>query len=70
MTDWGSSRANAVLAALIRIGWQVTRQTGSHKVLTRPGWPNYIFAFHDRVEIGQKMLAKIAKHTGLTPGDL
>ena len=70
MTDWGSARANVVLAALIRIGWQMARQTGSHKVLTRQGWPNYIFAFHDRVEIGPKMLARIAKHTGLTPDDL
>ena len=70
MANWRSSRANVVLAALVRIGWQVARQTGSHKVLTRPEWPNYIFAFHDRVEIGPKMLARIAKHTGLTPNDL
>ena len=70
MANWRSSRANVVLAALVRIGWQVVRQTGSHKVLTRPEWPNYIFAFHDRDEIGPKMLARIAKHTGLTPNDL
>ncbi len=70
MTDWPSSRANAVLSALLRIGWQVTRQTGSHKVLVRQGWPNFIFAFHDREEIGPKMLARIAKHTGLSPDDL
>ena len=35
-----------------------------------PGWPDYIFAFHDREEIGRRMLARIAKHTGLTPDDL
>jgi predicted RNase H-like HicB family nuclease len=29
-----------------------------------------VFAFHDREEIGPKMLARIAKHTGLTPEDL
>ena len=34
------------------------------------GWPNYVFAFHDREEIGPKMLARIGKSTGLTPGDL
>jgi hypothetical protein len=28
------------------------------------------FAFHDGDEIGPRVLAKIAKHTGLTPDDL
>jgi hypothetical protein len=31
---------------------------------------NYMFGFHDNEEIGHRMLAKIAKHTGLTPDDL
>jgi len=38
--------------------------------LFRDGYPNYIFAFHDSDEIGPKMLARVAKHTGLTPDDL
>jgi hypothetical protein len=29
-----------------------------------------VFAFHDGDEIGPRMLARIAKRTGLTPGDL
>jgi predicted RNA binding protein YcfA (HicA-like mRNA interferase family) len=29
-----------------------------------------VFAFHDGDEIGPRMLAKIAKYTGLEPGDL
>jgi predicted RNA binding protein YcfA (HicA-like mRNA interferase family) len=29
-----------------------------------------MFGFHDNEEIGPKMLAKIAKHTGLEPSDL
>jgi len=33
-------------------------------------WPNLIFAFHDREEIGPRMLARIAKHSGLHPEDL
>ena len=56
--------------ALLKIGWSVKRQTGSHKTLERPGYPDYVFAFHDNVEIGPKMLARVAKHTGLTPDDL
>lgn len=70
MTDWPSTRARGVLAALIRIGWKVERQTGSHRVLTRPGWPNLVFAFHDGEEIGPHMLARIAKRSGLRPEDL
>ena len=70
MSDWPSSRARSVLAALERLGWTVKRQTGSHKVLARPGWPDVVFAFHDRDEIGPRMLARIAKQTGLEPEDL
>jgi predicted RNA binding protein YcfA (HicA-like mRNA interferase family) len=55
---------------LLRIGWSIKRQTGSHRTLQRPGYPDYVFAFHDRDEIGPRMLARVAKHTGLTPQDL
>jgi predicted RNA binding protein YcfA (HicA-like mRNA interferase family) len=70
LSDWPSTRAKLVLAALLRIGWQVERQTGSRRVLRRPGSPNLVFAFHDREEIGPRMLARIAKHSGLRPEDL
>jgi predicted RNA binding protein YcfA (HicA-like mRNA interferase family) len=39
-------------------------------VLTRPGFPDLVFAFHDGDEIGPRMLARIAKHSGLRPEDL
>jgi predicted RNA binding protein YcfA (HicA-like mRNA interferase family) len=70
VSAWPSAKAQQVLAALLRIGWTVKRQTGSHKILGRPGDPNYVFAFHDREEIGPRMLARIAKLTGLKPEDL
>lgn len=70
MSDWPSTRARTVLAALLRLGWAVKRQTGSHKILSRAGWPDLVFAFHDRDEIGPKMLARIAKNSGLRPEDL
>jgi predicted RNA binding protein YcfA (HicA-like mRNA interferase family) len=70
VADWPSSRARRVLAALYRIGWQLKRETGSHKTLARDGWPDFVFAFHDGDEIGPRMLARIAKRTGLTPNDL
>jgi predicted RNA binding protein YcfA (HicA-like mRNA interferase family) len=55
---------------LLRRGWTIKRQTGSHRVLTKAGSPDDVFAFHDGDEIGPRMLARIAKHTGLTPTDL
>ncbi len=70
MSQWRSTKARHVLAALIRIGWSVKRQTGSHRVLSRPGWPDVVFAFRDGEEIGPRMLARIAKVTGLKPEDL
>lgn len=58
------------MAALKRIGWEIKRERGSHKVLAREGWSDFVFAFHDSDEVGPRMLARIAKHTGLTPDDL
>jgi predicted RNA binding protein YcfA (HicA-like mRNA interferase family) len=65
-----TTRASRVRAALLRIGWTVKRQAASHATLQRSGWPDCVWAFRDGDEIGPKMLARIAKHTGLTPEDL
>jgi predicted RNA binding protein YcfA (HicA-like mRNA interferase family) len=70
MTEWRAVRARQVLAALQRSGWRTTRQRGSHRVLVKEGRPNFVFAFHDTEEIGPKMLARIARHTGLRAEDL
>ena len=39
-------------------------------ILERDGWEDYVFAFRDSDEIGTKMLARIAKKTGLKPENL
>ena len=70
MSQWKSTKARRVLAALLKIGWSIKRQSGSHRTLEREGWPNYVFAFHDNDEVGPVMLSRIAKQTGLTPEDL
>jgi predicted RNA binding protein YcfA (HicA-like mRNA interferase family) len=70
MSRWGSAASSRVLKALLKKGWQLKRQTGSHRVLSKEGFPDYVFAFHENEEIGPRMLARIAKHTGLTPEDL
>jgi predicted RNA binding protein YcfA (HicA-like mRNA interferase family) len=70
VTAWRATKARRVLAALLRIGWKIKRESGSHRTLAREGWPNFVFAFHDSEELGPKMLPRIAKHTGLRPEDL
>jgi predicted RNA binding protein YcfA (HicA-like mRNA interferase family) len=63
MSQWASAKAKRVLATPIRIGWDLKRESGSHKILSRPSWPDFVFAFHDSAEIGPRMLARISKHT-------
>ncbi|MFO0837721.1 MAG: type II toxin-antitoxin system HicA family toxin [Phycisphaerae bacterium] len=70
MSRWPATPARRVLAALFRLGWTLKRQTGSHRTLSRTGWDDVVFAFHDNEEIGPRMLARIAKRTGLDPQDL
>jgi predicted RNA binding protein YcfA (HicA-like mRNA interferase family) len=71
VSKWPSSKASQVYRALLRIGWSAkTHKGSSHITLQRAGYANFVWAFHDRVEIGPKMLARIAKHTGLRVEDL
>lgn len=70
MSEWPSMKALRDLAALRQIGWGIKHVASSHKVLLRDGWPDTVFAFHDGEEIGPRMLARIAKRTGLRPEDL
>ncbi len=70
MSRWRSTRARRVLAALQRIGWTVKRTSGSHRTLAHEDYQDFVFAFHDREEIGPRMLSRIAKRTGLRPEDL
>jgi predicted RNA binding protein YcfA (HicA-like mRNA interferase family) len=70
MSHWGARKAKIVLSALLQIGWRIKRQSGSHKILERSGSPDFVFAFHDGEEIGPRMLARVAWHTGLRPEDL
>jgi predicted RNA binding protein YcfA (HicA-like mRNA interferase family) len=68
--DWPATKARLVFAALKRKGWRIKRQKGSHRVLAKSGWPNYVFAYHDKMEIGPRALELLGKKTGLKPEDL
>jgi predicted RNA binding protein YcfA (HicA-like mRNA interferase family) len=70
VSNWPAVRAGAVLRALHRIGCVFKRQPGSHGILSRPDSLDYVFAFRGGGEIGPRMLARIAKLTGLRPSDL
>ena len=52
MSQWPSAKAKRVLSALLRLDSEIKRQSGSHRTLSRPGCPDYVFAFHDAEEIG------------------
>ncbi len=70
MNSFPSTKAKRVLAALIRTGWIIKRQNGSHRIMSKSGLPDYVFAFHDNEDIGPKMLARVSKNTGLRIEDL
>jgi predicted RNA binding protein YcfA (HicA-like mRNA interferase family) len=74
MSKFPSTSAKKVYRALLRTGWQEKPRIshgGSHRQLENPSFPyEYTWAFHDGDEIGPKMLAKIAKRTGLKPEDI
>lgn len=70
MSPWRSTKAKRVYAALLRKGWALKKQVGSHRKLYRTGYSNYTFCFHDGEEIGPAALSRIGKDTGLRPEDL
>ena len=70
MSEWPSVKGRELLRVLIRNGWNVKRTTGSHKVLSKAGHEDFVFAFRDSEEIGPRMLARIGRATGLHPEDM
>jgi len=69
--DSPSTKAKRALSALLRIGWRIKRQGGtSHRILARTGWPDVLFAYHDRATLGPVAMKVLAKKTGLERKDL
>jgi predicted RNA binding protein YcfA (HicA-like mRNA interferase family) len=72
MCQWPSSKTRKVYKALLKIGW--TEHYPSREAHTNissvPDTPDFNWAFHDSDAIGSRMLARIAKRTGLRPEDL
>ena len=70
MSVWRATKAKRVYAALLRLGWTLKKQVGSHRKSQRPGWSNFTFCFHDSEEVGPAALSRIGKDTGLRSQDL
>jgi predicted RNA binding protein YcfA (HicA-like mRNA interferase family) len=70
VSEWPATKASRVLAALLRIGWRVKRQSGPHRVLAKEGYTDFVFAWHDRDEVRPALLRWIGRQTGLRPEDL
>lgn len=70
VAGWAAAKPRRVYAALLRIGWSLKRQEGSHRTLQRSGCRDFVFTFHESVEIGPPVLAEIGRSTGLRPDDL
>ena len=70
MSEWADNAGAACDSGARADRRSIKRQAGSHKTLAREGWPDVVFAFRDSEGIGPRMLARIAKNTGLKPEDL
>lgn len=44
MSSSPSTKARRVFATLLKIGWSVKRQSGSHRTLQREGWTDFVGA--------------------------
>jgi len=59
---WPSCKARLVFSTIQRIGWTIKTEKGSsHKQMVHPDYGEATWAFHNGVEIGPKMMARLAK---------
>ena len=58
-------RPREVVRAFERLGWEVTRQRGSHIVLTKPGSP-VTLSVPDHTEVARGTLRALIAKAGLT----
>jgi predicted RNA binding protein YcfA (HicA-like mRNA interferase family) len=45
MSQFPSIKASRLLSALLKNGWSIKRQSGSHKILEKHGYPDYVWRF-------------------------
>ncbi len=72
MSQFPSLKAKQLLKVLLSepLGYEVVRQTGSHRTLESSGLPKLTFAFHDRATIAPGLVRQIlVRRVGLTEED-
>jgi predicted RNA binding protein YcfA (HicA-like mRNA interferase family) len=68
---WPSAKARRVFAAIRKVGWTTKVEKGSsHVQMVHPTWGEATWSHHDSVEIGPKMMARLAKTFHFKPSDL
>lgn len=65
MSQWSSAKAKRVLAALFSIGWKIKRESSSHKVLFRPGWPDVALLSMIKMKLVQRCWREVRSIQGL-----
>ncbi len=63
------AKAARVYAALLRDGWVLTRQRGSHRMLRKHN-RTLVFAHRNARELGRVQLAQLARRAGYTMDEL
>ncbi|MDQ3748638.1 MAG: hypothetical protein M3367_06455 [Acidobacteriota bacterium] len=63
-------KSERLLKSLLRVGWEIKRNIDSNKVLSREGFPDYVFAFENEEEIRARLLFRVVNKEGLRPKDL
>ena len=68
MSQWSSAKARRVLAALIRIGWNIKRESSSHKILSAwlGGCSARILTLPRHNPVNAFTMGGIARDAGLT----
>lgn len=61
--------AARMIKALVRLGWTVAWSTGSHHVLTRPGYPRISVPVHRGKTLKEGLARGILKDAGVTEGE-
>lgn len=67
MSGLHNLKSDRVVKAFERDGWHVERQTGSHVILSRKGYPNILsLPVHKGKPIKQGLMKALIKMAGLT----
>lgn len=70
MTGPNNLRPDRVIKAFIRVGWKIERQTGSHVILSKEGYPIILsIPVHKGKPIKQGLLRKQIELAGMTLDD-